>query len=83
MHSSINCIRIDILKIRLIFGRFIFYPSARIKFNQLIFVAFIFNQNRVLIQPTILDKKLCIWTISTRATILRVIIVQCFINFCV
>lgn len=71
MNGTIYGIRIDIPEVGLILCGFVCYFAIRVKLNELILIALIFNQNRIIDQILVLQKELCIGTISADTTILE------------
>ena len=51
MNSPIDCIRVDMLEVRLILlGLLIIYKTLGIELDKLILIALVFNQNRIVVK---------------------------------
>lgn len=48
-----------------------------------ILIALIFNQNRIIDQILVLQKELCIGTISADTTIFRIVVIKRLVYFCI
>ena len=83
MNGTIHGIRIDILEIGLILCGFVCNLAIRVKLNELIFIALILNQNRIIDQILVLQKELCIGTISADTTIFRIVVIKRLVYFCI
>ena len=83
MNGTIYGIRIDISEIGLILCGFVCYFAIRVKLNELILIALILNQNRIIDQILVLQKELCIGTISADTTIFRIVVIKRLVYFCI
>lgn len=70
--------------LRLVLYFAIFLSSSTVsQAISLILIALIFNQNRIIDQILVLQKELCIGTISADTTIFRIVVIKRLVYFCI
>lgn len=80
MHCAVECVGIDIFKIEFVFGIFVLNLPFRIKLNEFVFVALVFDQYGVGLLILICEQKLGIWAVTPTSSTFAKVIVQSVIN---
>ena len=65
VNSTIYGIRVNVGKVRLILCGFVRNITFVIQFNELIFISFVFNEDRIILTVICFQNKLCIGTVAT------------------
>ena len=80
VNGTIHGIPIDVLEVWLILGFLIVYLPQRIKFDKLVLISFVFNEDRIVVETFVLKEQLRIRTISSGPSVFGKIFCESFVD---